>query len=301
MKRLILPILLGLGLLPFVTNNRSIQKVSSEAIIEEGRYFIINEMNTYGFKSNGTTPTSNTEAVEVLSKPFTFTNIEDNKYTISYVENDVTYYLSRRVKTSGDVVCISNPDDNQKTWTITQNGDYFNLSTTIEGDVRLLNFYTFSNGNYFEVRKSNLMDSGHYPNIQLVSIESSTSGLVSKIANIPCDNPTDSQRDEAWGEAKTEFSKITSTPVINFLKTAKADKDADTSTIDWALSKYDYVRNKYHYDGDDNFLNRSDVDYHIFDIAPIQNNEVGVNAIIIVAIVSSISILGFLLFKKKQK
>ena len=301
MKRLISPILLGLGLLPLVTNNRSIQKVSSKAIIEDGRYFIVNEMNTFGFKSNGTTEINNTESVSTLSKPFTFTNIEDNKYTISYIENDVTYYLSRRKESFGDIVCFSNPEDNQKTWTITQNGDYFNLSTTMGSDTRILNYYVFATGQYFEVRKSHLMESGHYPNIQLVSVESSTSGLVSKIADIPCDNPTDSQRDEAWGEAKTEFSKITSTPVINFLKTAEADKDADTSTIDWALSKYDYVRNKYHYDGDDNFLNRSDVDYHIFDISPIQNNEVGVNAIIIVAIVSSISILGFLLFKKKQK
>ena len=217
MKRLILPILLGLGLLPLVTNNRSIQKVSSEAIIEDGRYFIINEMNTYGFKSNGTTVINNTEDVSTLSKPFTFTNIEDNKYTISYIENDVTYYLSRRKESFGDIVCIPNPEDNQKTWTITQNGDYFNLSTTMGSDTRILNFYVVTSEDYyFEVRKSHLMESGHYPNIQLVSVESSTSGLVNKIADIPCDNPTDSQRDEAWGEAKTEFSKITSTPVINF-------------------------------------------------------------------------------------
>ena len=122
--------------------------------------------------------------------------------------------------------------------------------------------------------------------------------------NIPCNNPTEEQRKDAWNLAKEAYDNLTDSPNKRALKYVTADKDADINTVAWAMSKYDYVRNKYGYDGGDNFLNRSDVDYHIFDQGSNSlsySNNMNITAVVVVSITVLSSLLLVNFIKKKQK
>ena len=279
--------------------NKSYEKVSAvdEGIIADGEYFIINDNDSYGLKYSSN-EINNSEAYAYLAKPFMFTHQGNNVYHIT--QNG--YTVVRQKGSTGNVL-FKNDGTGYPDWTISNASDgYFYLDCTNDTDTRRFNYYVSSNS-YFEVRRTNSSDLKH-PNIKLLSVNEGISSFVTAMQNIPCNNPTEEQRKDAWNLAKEAYDNLTDSPNKRALQYVTADKDADINTVAWAMSKYDYVRNKYGYDGDDNFLNRSDVDYHVFDQGSNSlsySNSMNIIAVVVVSITVLSSLLLVNFIKKKQK
>lgn len=270
-------------------------KATETPILEDGRYFILNDSLSVGLKNVGTSVVGNYLSYDLLSVPFTFTHLGNDTYNISVNDNGVTKYLTRRTEGSGDIIFTDTVGKGTNVWTITSNGGTYHLSTTINGDTRFLDWYS-SIKEYFEVRKTTSDEAYHF-DINLLHLEEKVEDFVTSIRNIPCTDLVNGPDVNYWNACKTEYQKISELPILNFLKEASFDKKASDTSIDWALSKYNYIVSKYGEDKYENFItNRVIVDKDLSIPFINVNNETGNVSIILVAVVSSLTLLSLLFF-----
>ena len=285
------------------TNGSNYQEVKATEtpILEDGRYFILNDSLSVGLKNVGTSVVNNYLSYDSLSVPFAFTHLGNDTYNISVNDNGVTKYLTRRTEGSGDIIFTDTVGKGTNIWTITSNGGTYHLSTTISGDTRFLNW--FSTQQYFEVRKTSTMTDNHHRDINLLHLEEKVEDFVTSIRNIPCTDLVNGPDVNYWKACKTEYQKISEAPILNFLKEASFDKKASDTSIDWALSKYNYIVSKYGEDKYENFItDRVIVDKDLSVVLPvISSGNIQNVSITLIVVISALTILSVLLFAIRGK
>ena len=219
-------------------NYLKVNSVNS-GVIENGRYFILNSDSSIGLKNVGEKGTGNDLTISSLCSPFYFAQISENSYQI-YQGNE---YLVRKNSGTTDIYCSSKDDyASYRTWVISKSGDRYSFSMKIGSDTRRLSFYQRNTIKYFCASSST---SSYYDyNISLVGIEESTSNFVKAMKDIDCSDLVNGPSIDEWNNAKEEYQKITFIPVINFVTSLTGD-DTQIDTIEWAVSKYDYIISKY--------------------------------------------------------
>ena len=250
----LIPALLLLPCL-FFSNNKAEKVSATDAVINDGLYFVISYDNTYGLKASNSTLSSSVAVADQignLSIPFTFTRLnEDNDYVISCVVENITTYFSNQ--NASNTRYNSNSDNSQ--WRISSNGDgtYEIHASKDTFDRKYL--YYYSSGSTHAFRVSDSGSSSNDYKIRLLSVEESTSSLVTTIKNIDCSTHNPSNSD--WEKIESVYNALPA-PIKNYLKIAPCNKNASDTTLEWALAKYDYVCGKYHESrGFDDYLVRN--------------------------------------------
>ena len=161
---------------------------------------------------------------------------------------------------------------------------------------------TYSNGTWTNISMQNQVVfnfDGSSGNRRIAGITvnyyNATSFATEFLSGTGCDSTGKTAPTVNWSSMSTKYTTLLFTEDQNTLKNASANESG--TTIEQAIARYNYIVNKYGYT---NFMNRSTSgSYNNFTMV---NEETNYTALIVViSIMSSISLIGFVLYKKKKK
>ena len=283
----------------FGINDNQVRKVNAtEGVIPEGRYFIVNDVLTYGMtRGNIITGATSKKEYDLLDTPYYFEMNENGDYKISVNINSKTYYVDN---TQGQNICLSSSDVNLY-WTITNvSGTKYHLEAKTGRKYFIYHEYNGTEGFITDNYKTGSSSLDHYYlDINLIGVETSCVDFVTAIDDIDCSGYVKGNKPsiDEWNAAKDQYDLLPQ-PVKNYLKTAVGNKNASSDTIEYALAKYDYIAGKYEGEYTDYMLRDPDYPTEVFTV--IKKNNQTSSLVIIVSVVSLISVGGFLLIKHKR-
>jgi hypothetical protein len=109
--------------------------------------------------------------------------------------------------------------------------------------------------------------------------------------------------DNSWESANTAYNNLIS-PAKNYLRWIKTDKDASNTTIEWAMSKYDYIVSKYNKVSTvyTEFVTGREIERLMFDTLSVTSSNKD-NNITIIVLISGLTLsitFGMLYYLKKK-
>ena len=123
--------------------------------------------------------------------------------------------------------------------------------------------------------------------------------------NISCDDGETAPKltgDNSWESASSAYSSMIQ-PAKNYLPYIRADKDAEDTTIEWAMSKYDFIVAKYNKTSDvyNPFVTNRTPSGLMFDVItyPV-NNDKNIFIIAFTIAIASLFGVGVFLYQKKK-
>ena len=304
-KTILIPIaasIMCLGALALVPTK--IVKVS--AANNTFRFFLLDENQEFGVALGTTTLNINNTTTVVekssLSNPIFVEPITQATFRISIFDENGTQFYAKE----GDSVSYWHSNIEQaSTWTRTTVDEEANkYKIDLSDNSKHLGFKNKLVAGqwqrYFGTTETNKSDYNY--NLILLSVEDEVAPFVTAISNIDCSTYNPSSSD--WKNAKDAFDALP-VPVKNYLQTLKCNPDASHSTIEWALSKYDYIVFRHHERLTPFITDRAIKDPTSGNVINYSSNVIesnGLTAIItVVSLITIASVTSLLFFKRKSK
>ncbi len=293
-----------MGVISFSATNSQVKEVSAASNIDDSqRYWILNIDSTYGLKENNDSDHSYVgQSYSSLATPFTFTPVlgKENTYVIRNLYNG-NYLVRDRSKDYVRYYTDIPDGEYFYEWVLSYSNNYYYLKTT-----EATPYYLNLNGGkwYATDWASAVADNCR---LNLLSFDTATTSFVTAMRNISCDDGVTAPKvtgENSWESANTAYSSLIS-PAKNYLRWIKTDKDASDTTIEWAMSKYDYIVSKYNkvepkiYT---EFVTGRQIDRLMFDTLSVTSSNKD-NNITIIVLISGLTLsvtFGVLYYLKKK-
>ena len=304
-KITIIPIMtafMALCSLSFVPNKVTKVNATGEEYLE--RYFLFDENCEYSIKPNvNKQGVTGWVSFEETSLPLYVDVVSENVFHISMILDGTKYYA----KVGDSTSYLDSNIANASTWTINPLGNgTFNINAN-GGAYRLGFKNKIVAGTPIRCFGTTSEDNPDFNyTLVLLPFEDRVEDFVTAIDNIDCVNHIDFQT--SWENAQSEYNNLPQ-PVKNYLKTLGSNKDALHSTIEYALSKYDYIAGKYEgkegYDYISDYMERDPDDPSegnvFYNITNNESNNQLTFIVTAVALITIASVTSLLFFKRKRK
>lgn len=279
--------------------------------IANGRYYIMNSTKTFGLSAIESAETPNAVNLSAANQllPFDVVLKDNNTYEISTTIGGTKYYLvcntNQTSSSNSSIRIISSPSSGLKSlyWVLDDTGveaegAYHVYENTVGTTNRYLSYYT-DNTTKWDWRGYLNTNNGD-PEIQFVAEGTYADVVVDKIL-ASCTSRGASNYDAvAWGEAASEYGKITIANEKNLLINGNAVKDS-TVKLERALEQYDYAVSRY--EGIDAFITGRTGIYGLTNNASLFAgiSTEATTAIIVVVALTSVTAIGAIFFIKRRK
>ena len=277
-----------------------VMKVSATGEENLERYFLFDENMQYSIKPNvNKQGVTGWVSYEETALPLYVDVVSEKTYHISMLLDGTRYYAKSGSSTSS----LDSNIASASTWTITPLGNgKFNIDA--DSKTKHLGFkdkiVSGQLSRCFGTTSSISSDFNY--NLILLSVEDEVEPFVTAISNIDCSTYNPSSND--WNNAKDAFDALP-VPVKNYLQTLKCNPDASHSTIEWALSKYDYIVYRHHERLTPFIEDREIKDPTSGNVINYNSNVIesnGLTAIItVVSLITIASVTSLLFFKRKKQ
>ena len=220
-------------------NNNSYQQVKADSFTSSERYWILNMNSSYGVKE-GNNYSITAQAYNSLATPYYFEEVS-GKSSIYYIRNLYSNNYLARLGKDAKYYSNTNVENCNFEWKVVESGGYTYIRDTSDS------YYLNLTNNVWGFELWANLSSGDNARLNLLSFDASTTSFVTAMKNINCDDKVNGPSVDEWDTAKDAYDALIA-PAKNYLRYVsytEADKDDSNNSIEWAMSKYDFVINKY--------------------------------------------------------